>query len=200
MTPTLWPSTWIQALPIRLKCILGAQQPSSTGSNQASTPNNPMKDAANLNDEWEDWVIPTPEGVEQVKKDVTPLVEEPEEDGIRMLRLAFEELLARQRIMVGQREEFGDLDQKPSDGEREDDLFHLKEIPAGIRMPCHTPPDSDVTRDIGPCILDLGMGGGRWQTEPGKSQARKAQHPLIVGNTAGSFWYLENDNVEAWDG
>ncbi|RMJ07384.1 hypothetical protein CDV36_013008 [Fusarium kuroshium] len=195
MTTTLSPSTWIQALPTKLKRLLGAQQSSSSGSNQASTPENPTEGTTNHDDEWGDWAILTHEGEEQVEKDVPPLAEE---DEIHDLRITFEELIIRQRAMVGQREVAGDQGQRTSEEEKEDDQFHLEEIPAGIRMPCHTPPDSDDTRDVGPCLLDLSTSGWRWQYKPGKSRALdEGGYPYSYGrNGFGKFVAFEKDNAE----
>ncbi|KAJ4178258.1 hypothetical protein NW767_014901 [Fusarium falciforme] len=159
MATALSPSTWIQALPVRLQRLLGTQHPSSSSSDQASKPKNPTEVAADHDDEWGDWVIPAPECEEQVN-DAPVLVGEPVEDEILSLNITFEELMARQRAMAcnAWKVEVRDKDRKSSDGEKEEP-FHLEEIPAGIRMPCHTPPDSDDTQVLGTCIFDLDAGG-----------------------------------------
>lgn len=80
----------------------------------------------------------------------------PATEEILALQLPFEKLMARQRAFVAnaKRDEVGDKDRKPSDGE-EEGLFHLEEIHDGIRMPPHTPPDSDDIRRRGPSILTI---------------------------------------------
>ncbi|KAM6535866.1 hypothetical protein FALCPG4_005397 [Fusarium falciforme] len=160
MATALSPSTWIQVLPVRLQRFLGTQHPSSSSSDQASTPKNPTEVATDHDDEWGDWVIPAPECEEQVK-DAPVLVGEPVEDEILGLDITFEELIARQWAMARNawKVEVRDKDRKPSDGEKEEDLFYLEEIYDGIRMPCHTPLDSDNTQILGTCIFDLDAGG-----------------------------------------
>lgn len=158
MTTTLFPSTWIQALPILLKRLIGAQKSSSSSPDQAQTS---QKDATDHDDEWGDWVIPTPEREEQVEY-VSPLFKEPREDENILFEVLLEELIARQRVMAHNawKIKVRDKDRKSSDGEKEEEPFHLEEIPAGIRMSYHTPPDFDNTQVLGTCILDLDA--SRW--------------------------------------
>ncbi|KAI8722686.1 hypothetical protein NCS52_00413000 [Fusarium sp. LHS14.1] len=155
MATVLSPSTWIQALPVRLQRLLGTQQPSSNNSDQTSTPKNSTESTTDHDDEWEDWVIPTPECEEPVK--FAPVsIRKPAKEEIPALKLSFEKLMAHQRAIVAnaQRDEVRHKGRKPSDGE-EEGMFHLEEIHDGIRMPPHTPPDSDEIRRRGPYIMTI---------------------------------------------
>ncbi|EEU37260.1 uncharacterized protein NECHADRAFT_78357 [Fusarium vanettenii 77-13-4] len=176
MATVLSPSTWIQVLPVRLQRLLGTQQPSSN-SDQTSTPKNSTESTTDHDDEWEDWVIPTPECEEPVRF-APALTRKPTKEEILALKLPFEKLMARQRAIVAnaQRDEVGDKEGKPSHGE-EEDLFHLEGIHDGIRMPPHTPPDSDDIRRRGPFILTIDA--DRWLRQ------KKLGEKQIDG-----FWYF----------
>lgn len=156
MATILSPSTWVQALPMRLKRLFETQQPSPSGSDKVPTSKNPTEDAANHDDEWGDWVIPTPECEEQVEY-AAPLFKEPGEDENIIFKITLEEFLARQQAMArnAQQVVVGNKELKPVDGETEEDSFRLEEIPIGTRMPCNTPDGSDAIENLGPCLVDL---------------------------------------------
>ncbi|KAJ4328616.1 hypothetical protein N0V84_000975 [Fusarium piperis] len=155
MATILSPSTWTQALSLRLKRILGTQQPSSSGPDRAPTPKNPTEGAADHDDEWGDWVIPTPECEKQVKY-LPPYLEEPREDEDDLLNIAFQEFIARQRVMARDAQrEVENKGGKPIDGEKEDGLFYLEEIPPGIRNPYNTPDDSGPIQNLEHFLVDL---------------------------------------------
>ncbi|KAL2689162.1 hypothetical protein Neosp_003214 [[Neocosmospora] mangrovei] len=168
MATPLSPSTWIQVLPVRLQRLLGTQQASSSGSDKASKTKDSTERAVDHDEDWEDWVIPTPECEEPVKF-APALIREPAKEEILALKLPFEKLMARQRAMIGgaQRDEVGDKGRKSSDGE-EEGLFHLEEIHDGIRMPPHTPPDSDDIRRRTAFMLNLEANIRRRKLEPGE--------------------------------
>lgn len=157
MTTTLFPATWILALSARLQRLLGIQQPSSDGPDQAQTS---QEHTADHDDEWGDWVIPTPECEEQVE-DFPVLFGQPVVDEIFDWEMTFEHLMAFKRVTARNAWiQVGGKDRKPSDGENEENPFHLEDIPAGIRMPPHTPPDSENAYAIGTWVLDLD--GSEW--------------------------------------